>query len=149
MKPGSYVVITRPEEESQEFSTQLKLLGLQPFYSSTIKFSRNLSTKDLKRFLSNISSFDLIIFTSRNGVRFFMEGLNETKNNLQGLKNIDIATIGQKTADTAKRYGLSVKFVPSEFSLDGLIKELNDIEGENILLPRSNIGNPVLKNQLE
>lgn len=144
-----YVIITRSAKESRDFAEELKTIGLKTFCCPSIKFAKNLSIEEINKFLSDISSYDWIIFTSSNGVGFFMDAFCEIEKNISSLKNIKIAAVGEKTAEKLKKYGLSVFFVPTIFTIDNLTKEMPDIRGANILIPRSNIGNPELKNQLE
>src|SRR5258706_3072647 len=149
MLVSNYIVITRPKAESEELSRQIKSVGLQVLYCPSITISNNLSAKDLEKYLSNISHFDWIIFTSSNGVKFFIQGIQRIGKGLPDLRNIQIAAIGEKTADTAKRYGLYVNFIPSKSTSSDLANELNITKGNNILLPRSGIGNPNLKTIFE
>src|SRR5258706_4708519 len=148
-KEMKYVVITRSKEESHQFAASLVRLGFNVLYCPSIVTTKNLFSSDLEKYFSNISLFDIIIFTSSNGVKYFIEGLQELGENLSNLENIKISVIGQKTADTAKKYGLSINFIPSRSTSVDLGKELNNIKGNNILLPRSDIGNPDFKTKLE
>lgn len=149
MMIGEYVVITRSVTASETFAKQLESLGLHTLYCPSIAFTKNLSSEQVKKYLSDIPSYDWILFSSSNGVKFFIDSLQEVGGNISLLKNIKIAAVGQKTAATAKTYDLSVSFIPSIFTAEDLAKELPHIQGKNILLPRSTIGNPELKTQLE
>jgi len=141
-----YIVLTRSKEENEILAAKLGELGLKTLNSPSISISQNLSPQKFKKYLSNITDYDWIIFTSQNGVKFFMSELKTVGINLPKIK---IAAVGEKTAESAKKYGLKISFIPKTFTSKGLAKDIPKLKGKKILLPRSNIGNPEFKEQLE
>ena len=91
---------------------------------------------------------DIIIFTSRNGIRYFMGALKDLSIDESILQEKYIATVGSKTADEAKKYRLPVQFIPYVFTTDGLASELPNITGKRILLPRTNIASETFVQKL-
>ncbi len=100
--------------------------------------------------LQNSDRFDYIIFTSRHGVKCFMEQVN--KDNLATqLAKVKLISVGNVTTQTLNAVGLTPAYESDTESAEGIIhyfKE-NDITGKQILLPRSSIGITTLPRELE
>ncbi len=143
------IVLTRETRENEAFAKQIGTLGLQALSCPSISITKNLSLVELKKYFSDISSYDWIFFTSSNGIKFFMEGLKEVGKRKSLLKNIQLAAVGKKTAETAKKYGLSISFIPKTFTAKNLARELTNLQGKKILLPRSTIANAEIKIQIQ
>ncbi len=78
-----------------------------------------------KRFSAEeLKQADWLIFTSRNGVDAFFEGLAESRLDVRCLSGCRIAAIGGRTADALKQYGLYADLVPGAFHSDALAKAL-------------------------
>lgn len=148
-QPKRFVVITRPVGDSKEFVRQLEKMGMAVFSYPTIRISKNLSSKSWEPFFRDFSFYDWIIFTSKNGVYHFMNALNELGIGTAALKAKYIAVVGPTTEIEVKKYQLQVHFMPSRFTTDDLARELPDISGKRILLPRSNIASSRLTRQLK
>ncbi|MGH7204128.1 MAG: uroporphyrinogen-III synthase [Candidatus Levyibacteriota bacterium] len=149
MNSPKYVVITRSEDDSQTFANALTKLGLKTVSLPTIRQIKNLSPDELEKYFSLLSSYDWLIFTSSNGVRFFVAALNELRVDLKQFPQLKIAAVGEKTAETAKRQGLQVDFIPPKFTTNDLAQKMPPVNGKKILMPRSAIGTPDLEAHLE
>jgi uroporphyrinogen III methyltransferase/synthase len=91
--------------------------------------------------IQEISSFDWLVLTSANGVKFFMERLHDLGKDIRILNNIKIAVVGKKTADYLKKFYLKPNFIPSDFIADSLVENFpEDINGKKILFPRVETG---------
>jgi uroporphyrinogen III methyltransferase/synthase len=90
----------------------------------------------------NIRSQQWMVFTSRYGVRFFFEILNEMQYDLRALANVKIATVGRTTTAELGKYNLYPDFESDTESAEGLIAHFEAIQltGAKILLPRSDKG---------
>lgn len=139
------IVITRPELDNLLFKQQLEQYSAQVYLFPTIKIVdvQNADT------MHDITKYNWIIFTSANGVDFFMSTLKRLRIDQEILKNKKIAVVGPKTAEKAKEYDLSVDFIPSKYTTDQLVKELINIKNQKILLPRSDIGSKKLVQDLK
>ncbi len=146
---AQYIVVTRPIKESRELKKKLEELGLSVFSFPSIRIHKTVLTTEIQKPLKNLASFDWIVFTSQNGVRFFIEALNKLRIDIEILRTKRIATVGPKTAAEAKKYHLPVTFIPSEFTTKDLAQQLEHIEGKTILLPRANIATPTLTESLK
>ena len=85
-------------------------------------------------------SYDLLIFSSKNAVKYFYPYLKNVK-----VKKV--AVIGDKTAQYCNELGISVDFVPRDFSQEGFLDEFK-ISEQHLLLPSSEKARPKLVQQL-
>ncbi|HET6513780.1 MAG TPA: uroporphyrinogen-III C-methyltransferase [Thermodesulfovibrionales bacterium] len=141
---GHRVLVTR--EHSSGFEP-LEELGAEILEFPTIEIVPPLSYDELDASIGKISSYDWLIFTSANGVKYFLRRFFELDRDIRDLKGIKICAIGTKTAAEIKRYGMKVDRVPEEFRAEGLIetfaledgKEKTEkrLEGMKFLLPRA------------
>jgi uroporphyrinogen III methyltransferase/synthase len=100
-----------------------------------------------------IGSYQWIVFTSRHGVRFFFEILDELSFDIRALGSARIASVGRTTTAELKNYRLYPDLEPAsaeEESAEGLVACFREagITGCRILLPRSDKGLPQLPDGL-
>jgi hydroxymethylbilane synthase len=148
-KKSQFIVITKPENVPVTVQKQIESLGFLPYFYPSITIVKSELTKKMSNTLSQIDSFDWIVFTSQNGVQFFIEALEESGISLEKIKNKKIAVVGKKTASVVKKYKLPVDFIPSSFTTDALADEMKDIKNKKILLARANLATPLLPKHLE
>jgi uroporphyrinogen III methyltransferase/synthase len=89
-----------------------------------------------------IASYHWIIFTSRYGVRFFFEILDETETDIRRLGTVKIASVGKTTTLELKKHHLCPDMESATESAEGLINgfKADGITDSRILLPRSDKG---------
>lgn len=85
-------------------------------------------------------SYDWLIFSSKNAVKYFYPYLKNVK-----VKKV--AVIGDKTAQYCNELGISVDFVPRDFSQEGFLDEFK-ISEQHLLLHSSEKARPKLVQQL-
>ena len=100
--------------------------------------------------LKNIGSFNWIVITSPNGLRYFFERLFELQNNYGLPAHLKIGVVGKKTAANLECYGTSAEFInlgntAEEFSVD-FINRIN--KGERVLFPIGNLARSVIENNI-
>jgi len=116
---GHRVLVTR--EHSSGFEP-LEELGAEIVEFPTIEIVPPLSYDEIDAAIENVQSYIWIIFTSANGVRYFLKRFLEKDRDIRDLKGIKICAIGTKTASEIKKYGIRVDLVPDEFRAEGLIE---------------------------
>ena len=138
---GKRIVVTRSQEQSQEFADKLAALGAEPIVFPVIQFNP-LPTDELDAALSKIKTYDWILFTSGNAVDFFFQTIEPS--NLQSLiSNLpNVAASGSATAQKLSALGIEADFIPGEFVGEKLVEGLGDLTGKRVLLPRAKIGRP-------
>jgi uroporphyrinogen III methyltransferase/synthase len=101
--------------------------------------------------LASLPQFDWLVFTSTNGVRFFCQRLAQRGLELRALHGLRIAAVGPRTAQTLRRRGLRVDFVPPTYQAEGLLAgfKRRRMQGKRVLLPRAAQGREVLVTTLQ
>ena len=145
------VLITRALDQAGDFAALLEERGLIPLTFPTIEFAPPEDTEKVVKILRNISSFDWIVLTSSNGVKFFVECLKKAGDPAHLLKTIKICAVGPKTAQAAEKSGLTINLIPDNYQAEGVLHAFAKIgiEGNNILFPRAEEGRDVLPDGLK
>ena len=65
--------------------------------------------------LNRLGDFDWLVFTSANGVAFFLNRLGETGGDLRRLGHLRLAVIGPATAKALKRFHLNTDVIPDVY----------------------------------
>jgi len=143
---GKGIVITRPEAQSEEFASLLHAQGARVINFPTIKIVPPVSYDGLDRAIAELSAYQWIIFTSANGVVFFLRRLKELGRDVRDLKGLRICTIGPATATQLEQLGIRVDLVPDEFISEGVVQafEKINLRRSRILLPRAETARDVI-----
>jgi uroporphyrinogen III methyltransferase/synthase len=143
---GKGIVITRPEAQAEEFADLLHTHGARVIHFPTIKIVPPENYQDLDQAIGRLPQYHWIIFTSANGVSFFLKRLKDLGRDIRDLKDIRICTIGPATAATIENLGIRVDLVPEEFISEGVVKAFRgfDIRGKKVLLPRAETARNVI-----
>ncbi len=136
---GRRVAITRPREHSGALVEGLELLGAEPVVVPLI--SVELLDAD-GRFgdLVASGSHDWIVFTSANAVRAVAAQLREAR--------ARTAAVGPVTAGALRELGVEPAFVPQRFAAGEIAAGLEPLRGTRVLLPQSEIAEPLLADEL-
>jgi uroporphyrinogen III methyltransferase/synthase len=116
---GHRILVTREHLEGFE---PLEELGAEIIEFPTIEVVPPESYDELDKSIDRIKIYDWLIFTSRNGVKYFFKRFFEKDRDIRDLKDIKICAIGKKTAETIRNYGIKVDLIPEEFNAEGLIE---------------------------
>ena len=143
---GKGIVITRPEVQTEEFAGLLHAQGARVIHFPTIKIVPPVSYDGLDRAIAGLSEYQWIIFTSPNGVVFFLRRLKELGRDIRDLKGLQICTLGPATAAQLEQSGIRVDLVPDEFISEGVVKafEKINLRRSRILLPRAETARDVI-----
>ncbi|MGC9975227.1 MAG: uroporphyrinogen-III C-methyltransferase [Syntrophales bacterium] len=147
---GKGIVITRPEAQAEEFTSLLHAQGARVINFPTIKIVPPVSYHGLDQAIADLSTYQWIIFTSANGVVFFLKRLKELGRDIRDLKDLRICTIGPATAAQLEHLGIRVDLVPDEFISEGIVKafEKINLRRSRILLPRAETARDVIPHGL-
>lgn len=153
---GRQILITRPAAQSESFMKMIEAEAGAAVKAPVIEIKSAKDNDDLKKALAELQNYTHLIFTSVNGVKYFMAELEKMAKDLRSLAGLKIMTIGPKTAEKLKENGLKADFIPADYSTEGILKYLKELEtkGEidfekaSFLLPRANIAPKRLENAL-
>ena len=102
--------------------------------------------------LNDLKETEIIIFTSRFAVKYFMNILEQQEYSIKNLEKIDCVVIGKDTALSLSDYKITPAVISSVETSQGLLNAMAqkyNVLGKKILFPRSSLPNPYLKEQLE
>ena len=136
---GLKILITRPAGGSQVFSEKLRRLGATTIELPTIEIVPARSKTMLDQSIRNISNYEWVIFTSVNGVVFFIDRMRQLGEAMDALRRVKIAAIGPATAAYVEKSAKKPDYMPKEFLSEEIAKGLGDVKGKRILLPRADI----------
>ena len=139
---GHRILITREYTSDYE---PLEEAGAEIFEFPTIKVVPPKSFKSLDESIRKIETYNWLVFTSANGVGYFMKRFLSKGRDVRDLKDIRLCAVGAKTAEAIAAYGMKVELVPDEFSAEGLSKAFlrlyeggsGSLKGVRFLLPRA------------
>lgn len=146
---GKCVMVTRERSQARELVEQIEALGGEAFAFPLLKMIPPLNYKQLDEAIRTIDTYDWLIFTSVNGVRFFCERMDELGVAVQDYAG-RVAAVGPKTAAALEERGLLVELIPSDFVAEGLLTSLQTalLAGQRVLLPRADIARKLLPEEL-
>lgn len=121
---GVRVLVTRPEGQSAAMCQRLSALGAEVWHQPAIEISEPEDWQPLDDALRRIESFDWLVFSSPNGVRYFLERLLARGGDLRRLGPTRLAAIGPGTAAELRRYHLAADLLPEEFCAESLAAAL-------------------------
>ncbi len=136
---GKTVLVTRAREQASDFRKALEEQGARCVEFPTIAVVPPPSWDPLDSAVASLDHYDWLVFTSVNGVRFFMERLWESGRDVRALAGLRLAAIGPKTAESLERWGLRLDVVPEEYRAESLLEALGKeaVRGLRFLLPRA------------
>ena len=153
---GRTVAVTRAASQAGELSTLLENYGAKVFSCPTIEIREPDNYDRLDEALDHLYGYDWLIFTSTNGVRFFLQRLADRGLSVADLDEIRVCAIGRRTANQLHDAHVHVDLVPSQSTAEGVFTALSEftggrehLRGLNILLPRAAVGRDVLPKELE
>lgn len=147
---GWGIVVTRPREQAAKLSDAIAELGGQPLEIPLISIAPPADSGPLDRAVGELHSFNWVIFTSVNGVKYFFARLRHLGKDIRDLKGARLCAIGPATSAALEEKGLRVDIVPAVYRAEDLWDRLKgEIKaGEHLLLPRTAAARPFLPRAL-
>jgi len=149
---GKRIVVTRAREQASNFRKRLALLGAECIEFPTIEIIPPERWGPVDQAIERIEKYDWLIFTSVNGVKFFLERLGTFGKDVRDLHGLKIAAIGPKTAEIWQDMGIIPDLVPDEYRAEAIIecfRKRATISGTKILLPRATEARRILPDELK
>lgn len=134
------ILVTRSAGQLSQFSELLRSAGAQVMEMPALEIRAPSTWQPLDAAISQLSTFDWLILTSANAVRYFCDRL-AVVGRLQDLQSLQLAVVGKKTAAIAQQYGLTPTFTPPDFVADALVTHFPEpVAGRKLLFPRVESG---------
>ncbi|MGD0497712.1 MAG: uroporphyrinogen-III C-methyltransferase [Bryobacteraceae bacterium] len=146
---GKRVVVTRAKDQADALTARLRALGADVIELPTIEIRPASDYAPLDRAIEQLGSYDWLIFTSANGVRFFLERLDRSGADLRAVR-AKICAIGPATQAALEALHLKVDLVAKEYVAEGLLEAFasHDLTGRRVLLPRAAAARDVAPREL-
>src|SRR5262249_45080612 len=103
---GLRVLVTRPRQQAGELMSRLTTLGAVPVLLPAVEAKPPADWGPVDRAIERVNEYDWLVFTSVNGVSFFLERLLALGKDLRALGRAHLAAIGPKTAERLAEYHL-------------------------------------------
>jgi uroporphyrinogen III methyltransferase/synthase len=151
---GRTIIVTRAASQAAELTTMLEGYGATVIVCPTIEIREPDNYERLDEALDHLYGYDWLIFTSTNGVEYFLKRLLDRGLQVADLDDIKVCAIGQRTAEKLHDAHVHVDLIPSLSTAEGVFQSLTEfiggeIRGLNILLPRAAVGREVLPEALQ
>jgi uroporphyrinogen-III synthase len=143
-------ISTRPEGQSAELESLLAEDSATLISMPTIQVNP-LPLDDFGRLqLKSIASFNWIVFTSPNGLKYFFARLFEIQNNYVLPEHLKIAVVGKKTAAHLECYGTSAAFINLGNTAEDFVADFfHRVNlGERVLFPIGNLARTVIEDKI-
>jgi hydroxymethylbilane synthase len=141
---GKRIVVTRTREQSGGLVARLQALGATPIECPVISIVPLEDTTLLDRAISDLDSYDWVIFTSVNGVQAFAERLAALLVSIERLCARKVGTIGPATRAAVEKLGCQVAFMPDTYVAEAILEQIGNMAGQRVLLPRADIAREAL-----
>ena len=146
---GQKIVVTRAADQAAELSDRLRSLGADAIEMPVISIQPPSDPAPLDRAIQHLADYDWLIFTSVNGVRFFLDRLDRSPHDLRSLK-ARICAIGPATRRAVENLHLKVDLMPSEYVAESLVAAFakEQLKNRRILLPRAAVARDLIPAEL-
>jgi uroporphyrinogen-III synthase len=121
---GRRIALTRPAAQAGEWRSKLTALGAEVVELPLIQVRKDVDLDVLAEVLTGFGSYEWVIFTSVNGVRFFFEEFLRVHDDIRTLGLTRLAAVGEATAAAIQSLHLRVELQPKKASGEELAKEL-------------------------
>lgn len=148
---GTKIVVTRAAEQAGEFSAKLAARGATVLECPTIRLVDPESWQLLDLALRELSSYDWVVLTSGNAVRYFFQRLDALGLDARVLAGCRVCAVGPKTADEIRSFGIKPDLVPNDYKAEGVVEEFSrlDMQGSRVLFPRADKSRDVIPRELK
>jgi uroporphyrinogen III methyltransferase / synthase len=146
---GRTVLVTRPANQSESLVERLSELGANVMIQPAIEIGPPADWSAADAAIEQLGSFDWLVFSSSNGVHYFLNRLKHYGRDMRALGGVKLAAIGPGTADALAEYHLRADLQPSEYRAEALAESLLPAAiGKRVLLLRASRGREVLAETL-
>jgi uroporphyrinogen III methyltransferase/synthase len=147
---GKKIVITRARSQASDLIRLLTDQGAHCIEAPSIQVMDADEPGPMDRAISNLSTYDWIVFTSVNGVSFFFDRLYAKGLDVRQLHTIKTACIGPSTAKRLRDFGLLTDIIPESYQAESVVDAFKneDVKGKRVLIPRAKEARPVLPVEL-
>ena len=146
---GKKIVVTRAAEQAGSLTSMLHQLGADAVELPTIEIQPAPDYAALVAAIAHLPEYHWLIFTSVNGVRFFLDRLDASKADLRSIGG-KLCAIGPATREALERFHLKVDVMAEEYVAEGLLRALGefDFSHAKVLIARAAVARDILPEEL-
>lgn len=148
---GRRIAVTRAREQTPELAGKLTALGAEVIELPLIRISKEVSLDALADVMLEFGSYDWLVFTSANGVRYFFEEFHRIFDDIRSLGLIRFACIGDATAAAIRELHLKVECRPDVATAEALATALiatGSLDSAKVLVIVGSLNRDTLVEQL-
>jgi uroporphyrinogen-III synthase len=146
---GKRVLVTRAAHQAGKLSDGLRTAGFDPVEVPVLEIRPPLDSGPLDAALRNLDTYDWLILTSANTVRALTERAAVLGVPMEPIAALQVAAVGEATAEAARNAGLPVGLVPDAYVAEALLERLaGQSAGKRVLLARAEIARDVIPDAL-
>ena len=149
---GKRIVVTRAREQAGKLTALLEQEGAEVLELPFIKIEPDFDRQRLGEIFTGIATYEWILFTSTNGVRFFFDIFYKAFDDIRCLGPMRIAAVGAATAREIEKHRLKVDLIPEKANSDALADALiknESIDNIQMLIITGNQNRETLVQRLE
>lgn len=143
---GRHILITRGSDQGEKFCMDVASAGGIPYMIPLIDFRAH-EDMNAPYFIDQLTQYDWIIFTSKNGVDYFFHHIKDLID-LSALRHshIQFAVVGEKTREALDRYHFSSRFMPNVYTAEDFAREYfeQDLTAKKVLIPKGNLASKII-----
>lgn len=149
---GRRIAVTRAREQAPELSGKLTALGAEVVELPLIQVTKQIEKGPLSDVMLELGGYDWIVFTSANGVRFFMEEFLRLFDDIRSLGLLRFACVGDTTAAAIRGFHLRVECQPKVATAEALAEDLvatGSLDSAKVLVITGNLNRETIVTKLE
>lgn len=149
---GRRIVVTRPRDQAGEWRRKLESLGATVIELPLIQVSKDVNLDTLSEVLGEFGSYEWVVFTSVNGVKYFFEEFLRVHDDIRAFGLARIAAVGEATAAAVRDFHLRVELQPKKANGEELARELierESMDSAKVLVITGNQNREILVQKLE
>jgi uroporphyrinogen III methyltransferase/synthase len=146
---GKTILVTRPEHQTDDMSSRLRLLGADVLCQPAIEISPPVDWSPIDAAIHELGQIDWLVFSSSNGVHFFMQRLFALGHDVRRLSGVRLAAIGPATVAALADFHLIADVQPETYRAEALAKALApNVANKRVVLLRASRGREILAEML-
>jgi len=157
LKPlyGLRIMVTRPADQAELLYASLRDMGAEvlPYPTTAVsEFMDIASWNKFEKYLGDDPGGKWIIFTSENGVRYFLDRFISRYGDIRKLSGFKIAAIGTGTERALDGFSIKPDFMPAKATIDSFIKEFGqkvDLTKASVIRIKGNLADNRIKDGLK
>ncbi len=146
---GKRILVTRAGDQADELSALVRARGGVPVLFPTVRLTVVADPAPLDAAIRELASYDWVLFTSANAVRFFWERAGALGRH--GLpRDVRAAAVGPGPGRELARRGIPVGLTAARHTAEGLVEALarEGVAGRRFLFPRALEGREVIPEEI-